>query len=533
MDATSPGYGKVMWQAGHPEIQDDNSIEFTMASLAPAVLRYGDKLSEKFREELPPHLQAAVAAIRRQQVDVGYTNIYLMKMANLIMLGEILHDPSAIADGKAGLEAWITFTQGNGITEYDSPTYSPIQLIELEDIYLAPPDADTKTRAKAALDYLWSDLAANYFAGRDCIGGPVSRSYNFLYQIGTLQNHFYLEGLAPSALGSAYLGGVWLNASRPDDYHPAQAILDLAGIPERVVQQRFGPEPGRDRYNYITPDFDIGSASSWYSPQDLAVCAEFVSQKNLPAVAVVADPFDAPFGVAKAADKSGHMKPKHLRAAIAAVQEKGTILELSDLSRDLPHTRSNSIATNIVLPVAVDALYLNGKRLDPGKPFDIPADEKTMVFLREGNAALAVRIFAADGCGGKPATFAVKYDGNDWRAGRLVAYHYQGKPARLTEASVRAGVFLHIEHCASDADFEAFMARLQAIDIVEKNRDSVWSASVDFGDTHLAAGLNLETGQIAFRKVGGQDFQPRVLTVNGRNLRDEILGPPAARAGTN
>jgi hypothetical protein len=533
MDASSPDYGKLMWQAGHPEIKDDNSVEFTMNTFAPAVLRYGDKLSEQFWTQLTPHLQAALVAIRRHQVKVSYTNIYLMKLANLVMLGEILHDPAAIAEGKADLETWLDFTRSNGISEYDSPTYSAIQLVDLEDIYLAPPDAETKARVKVALDYLWSDVAANYFAGRECLGGPVSRSYEFLYQDGTLQNHYYLEGVAPAPIGNDHLGGVWLNASRPDDYHPAPAILDLARIPERITVQRFGTDAGQDRYNYITPDFAIGSASAWYGPQDLAVCAEFVSAKKLPAVAVVADAFDAPFGLTKIADKSGHLKPKHLKALIAAVQEKGTILEVCDLSGDLPHTRSKTIATNIVLPVGVDALYLNGKKLSANRPFNLPADEKATVCLREGNAALAVRIFAADGCMGQPAEYAVKYDGNEAGAGRLVAYHYRGRPARQSQAPVRAGIFMHMEHCATKADFEAFMARVQAVGIVEKETESEWSAAVDFGETHLSAGLDLKKGQIAFRKIDGQEVEPGVLTVNGRNLRDEILGQPGAKSSAN
>jgi hypothetical protein len=524
MDANSPNYGKVMWKVGHPEIHDENAIEFTMYVFA--ILRYGSQLSEGFRKDMIPHLQAGIAAVRRHGVKVDYTNIYLMKLANLIMLGEIVHDPSAIAEGKANLDNWLAFTRVNGVTEYDSPTYGGIQLICLEDVYLQAPDPETKAKAKAALDYLWSDFAANYFPGRGELGGPHSRSYDFLYQSGMLQRWFYLEGLSPVFAGNddSTFSADWPNAILPADYHPSQAILDLARIPERVIRQRYGLNPGQDRYNYITPDFDIGSASAYRGPQDLKIDAEFASAKKLPVVSVVADQFDAPFGILKVADAAGHRKPRHLRELIAAVQEKGAILALQDLSPDLPRTETTSIATNIVFPAKADAVYLNGKPVNTDAPFDLPADNKATVCIREGNAALAIRIFTAGGYGGKPAEFAVKYDGNKWSAARLVAYHYRGPAAKLSPAPVRSGVFLDMEHCATGADFAVFIKRAQGIKIEESNSPSEWSATAEIGGTRLSAGLDLELRKIAFRKVNGQEIQPRTLSVNGRNLTEEILG---------
>jgi hypothetical protein len=535
MDPASPGYGKVMWRVGHPELHDENAIEFTMYAFAPAVLRYGGKLSDQFRKDMIPHLQAGIAAIRRHRVKVDYTNIYLMKLANLMMLGQIVNDPSAIAEGKANLDNWLAFTRTHGITEYDSPTYGGIQLICLEDVYLQAPDAETKAKARMALDYLWSDFAANYFPGRGQLGGPHSRSYDFLYQSGILQRWFYSEGLAPVFAGNddSTFSGDWPNAILPGDYHPSEAILDLAHIPQRIVQQRYGLNPGEDRYNYITPDFDIGSASAFRGPQDFKIGAEFASGKKLPVVSVVADPFDAPFGMLKVADADGHHKPRHLRELIAAVQDKGAILALQDISHDLPQTSSTSIATDIVFPAKATAIYLNGKQINNNAPFDLPADSKSTVCIREGNAALAIRIFAADGYAGKPAQYAVKYDGNKWGAGRLVAYHYKGPPIELNCPALRSGVFLDMEHCASDEDFSQFMTREQAVNIVETSSPSGWSASADLGGTRLSAGLDLVAKKIAFRKINDRDIQPLTFTVNGRNLSDEILGRPVPAESAN
>jgi len=525
MDPKSPGYGTVPWKKGHPEIKDPNSIEFTMSFLAPAMLRYGERLSPEFKAEALPHLKAAIEGIRRHKVPVTYGNIFLMKLGNLIMLGELANDPAPVAEGKDALDRWLAWTRAHGNNEYDSPTYAVVQFTDLENVWLHAPDAETKALAKAGLDYLWSDLAANYFAGRDSPGGPHSRSYDFLYQQGTIQHHFYLEGLSPALAGRDYFGGVWLNAIMPGDYHPASAILDLARIPERVVRQRFGAEEGRDRYNYITPGFAIGSASCYYGPQDNQISVEFATAKKMPVCSVVPDTSDAPYGKKLEKDKSGHDKPRHIKDIIAAVQEKGTILALLDLSPDMKSGACASLATNIILPVRADGIYPDGERLDVSAPFEKAVTAGSTVFVREGKSAAAFRIFTADGAGGQQASFAVKYDGNEWGAARLVAYHYKGAAAELKGAPIVAGVFACAEQCETDAQFQDFVKRVAGLKIGLARDERQCAASVQAGGTKLEAALDLQKGKIAWRRVNGADVPPACLSVNGRDIAAEILGP--------
>ncbi len=85
---------------------------------------------------------------------VTYGNIFLMKLSNLIMLGELTKDASAVDEGRTMLKGWLAWTRANGDNEYDSPTYAPVQLTGLEHIYLHAPDEETKQSAQAGLDYL-------------------------------------------------------------------------------------------------------------------------------------------------------------------------------------------------------------------------------------------------------------------------------------------------------------------------------------------------------------------------------------------
>jgi len=527
MDAASPDFGDVPWQVGHAEIKDPNSIEFTTLSLAGALLHFSDKLSPAFLKESESHLHGALAAIRRHKVKSSYTNIFTMKTANLLMLGRILKDDSAVRDGLAALDEWLAFTRANGIGEYDSSTYNSTDFECLQHILAAAPDDTARAKAHAALDYLSADLATNYFPGTAALCGPMSRTYDFLYHRGSIQRFYYTQSISSNLEPEKPLDTFWI-AAQFVGYEISHHIRDLATLPERLILSRFGPESGRDRTEYITPDFAIGSTSAYYGPQGVEISAEFASAKKLPATWVLLDPFDAPYGKARTLDRSGHSKPKVLPNLISAVQDRGAVLALFDQSPGVSSKEgkeAKSISTNVILPVEADAFYLDGERLHlPGgrKPFEFPLKPGSTICVREGNAVLAARLFAADTMDGKPAPISLKYDGNEWGAARVVAMHSSTTPT-ASLASLRAGVFLEMAHCADEASIGAFVRKTYDLKIKEETKGGVWSAAVDLPDAKLEAGLDLAKKHIAFRRVNGKDIPLERLSVNGRDLAAELL----------
>ena len=535
MDPTSPDYGDIPWDLSRNVVHDKNGIEFAMCFVGPILMRYSDELSPDFKQEVLRHASAAIAAIDRHQVPVSYTNIYLMKLANLLLLGQATGNTAAVTEGKANLDTWLAFTQANGVSEYDSPTYSYTQLQAINDAYINSPDEATRAKIKLGLDYMWTDLSANFFPGRGYLSGPRSRSYDFVWQKGTLLHEYYVEGLTTLPAGIDYLGGIWLTASMPNAYHPSQSILDLAHIPVRVVEQRFGAAPGMDRYNYITPDFAVGSASHYYGPQDMELGVELASTKNLPVIWVVPDIFDSPFGTVRTQDKSGHVKPKHIKVAISAVQDKGTVLALLDLGPDSGNAVVDNVATDITIPMEADGVYFNGQKINAkGQPFEMAAHDNSIVYVREGKAAVALRLFGAGGAGGQQPSYWFKYDGTQtapvgeaktFEGGRLVVYHYRGEKTKLAHAAIRAGVLIQAATCADDAAFAAFVKNCSSTVITQDDKDGIWSASVDANGKTLAAGLDLAKEAIAFRKRDGKDVAPPVFSVNGQEIASKIFLP--------
>lgn len=531
MRADAPNYGNVPWQQNHPELVDPNAIEFMCLSLAPLFVKYGDQLPAAFREEARPHLQGALAAVRRHPVPVWYTNIFLMKLTNTILLGEYLGDAPSVAEGKAALQEWMRFTGRNGITEYASPVYAGVQLTDLHVLYACVVDQEIKTLAGLSLDYLWTDAAANYFPPSQTLSGSNSRTYSFLFHDRNVNLFYYLYGfqsglpgrgseLAAEAL--AWAVGTW------DGYTPSTELLALSRMPTRLIKQRVGEESGKDRYNFISPGFSLGSSSFFYEHQDREICLLLDSPKNLPAITMVLDPFDAPFGKVQVQQgKSGRAKLTHLRNSMAAVQDGGVVLSLMDMAPEANKKIGDSVATNILFPLKADELLIDGQPLKwEGDMIEI--SNASVLCLREGHSAVAMRIFHADGGMDGHPVFCLRNDGREYGVGRLVAYHTRGYDGYRYPPFLRGGVLILAAECEDDAAFAKFVASARDWKVDEQMENGIWKAvasgpSVTKPDasTSLSASLDIAKRAVVDRSVDGKAFVPDIFSVNGRDLAAE------------
>jgi hypothetical protein len=441
--------GNVPWQMGHPEISDANAIEFACQAVGPMLLHYGQSLSPVFKEEMRPHIRAAFTAMRHHKVPVSYTNIFLMKTVNLMLMGEAIGDAEAASDGYRMLDEWIAYTEQNGIHEFDSPTYYSVDLNSLNMGYRFAKRPETRAKFQAILEYFWTDIAANYFAGRQDLAGAHSRDYDFLTGSGRLLLHAWLDGLrdAPYTEKLDMETVFVLENVVADGYRPSAKILSLAETPERVVVSRWDANPERVRYAYITPEFAIGHANGDYNAQDKMISIELASEKpNFPAITIAPDATDQPYGKLKSKDRSGHNKPTHLALHPQIVQEKGMLRAVLNLDKLTPE-----VATNIVLPAKADRIVLDGEVIQADQPFEKAGGPTSVVGIREGNAGVAIRIFHADGAEPK---FVLKADaeGLRWGAARYTVYHHASGRARVGLLIVAGG-------CASDRDLANLIRR--------------------------------------------------------------------------
>jgi len=523
MDDSSPDYGNLPWQLNNNDVHDANAIEFGSQSWGPILLGHGERLSAGFKKELTPHMRAALVALRSHNVPVSYTNIYVMNTVNTILLAQAVDDHDALARGTRQLDNWIDYTRSNGIHEFDSPTYYCTTLNSLGLGYRYAGQSETRAKFKSILDYLWKDIAANYFAGARRLSGPHSRDYDFLFSTGGIELYLAAEGLLdpPPYKKLDMEKALVVENETGNAYHPAASVISASGLPERIIEQVWDEDRTRDRYNYITPQFSIGSANGDYGPQDKMIEIELASAKNLPGISVVPDIFDAPYGLVKTKDRSQHNKPTHIPLHLTTVQRKNILLALLDL--DASHEKeTTSLATNILLPTQADRLMLDGKSLAAGEIFQQKAKVNSVVGGREGNGCFVARIFHADGAAGEDAAFVVQTDHEGLQKGvaRYTVYHYRGEAKKLRDAHVRVGLLILADACGDDDDrLQELMQELRRApveDKISKKADSdLWEVKAKIRGLPLEARRDMKTRATLLRAVNSHEPESPTLAING------------------
>ena len=142
--------------------------------------------------------------------DISYTNIYLMHTANLITLGEALteYGPKsnmAVDAGYKFFNAWLAYSSEiGGIHEFDSPTYTSVQMNALYVISIYARRPHVRRSAKEVLDYLWISAGATWSSIGQMQTGPHSRDYDFLFGKGLLNSQLYLAGVTNDKEDAVY-----------------------------------------------------------------------------------------------------------------------------------------------------------------------------------------------------------------------------------------------------------------------------------------------------------------------------------------
>lgn len=521
MDEKSPHYGMLPWETANREISDMNAIEFGTQSMGPLLLRYKDKLPAGLVDDLMPHLRAAFVALERHDVKVSYTNIFLMKTVNMILIAEALGDKETEAKGRKQLEDWVEYTNRAGVHEFDSPTYTSVDLNSLFMGALYSTDPALRTRFHAILDYFWTDIAANFFPGRDKLAGPYSRDYDFLTGHGGLQIQTYLSGISIEPSPQTFdMEKIYMleNELNPGGYRPNSAAIALAHQAGKIIESKYDLEPNRDRYHYVAKEFATGSASGEYNPQDKFVNIELASSKDLADITVVPDKQDNPYGKVKSKDRSGHSKPTHIPPHATSVQDHGSMLVLLDLdpSRE---GEVESLATNLVLPSNADTILLDGKPVDVAAAFQKDATAKSVVAVREGNGIAVLRIFEAGAVSTEAPRFVLQAEkeGLKYNALRYTAYHYRGAARKLPERHVRVGILTYTGSCSSDRQCAELIDRVKSAEITSHADEHMWSVRAKVGSTELTAVRDLDRRTILSRQVNGQPFGAQLpLAINGK-----------------
>lgn len=322
-DPASPGYGNYRWYWHDTAPNDLNAVQFCMQEASLAWILYRDRLDDAGRAKLSEALALGAKGVVRQKVPVSYTNIFLMKAANAILIGQSTGRPELAQQGKAWFQDWLDYTRANGNHEFSSPTYYGVDAEDLGSLVLYAQDPLIREKASKALVFLWTDIAANWFEPHQGISGANSRDYGFLLGHGYLDQHLGRSG---------WIKGPVEGESRPvlDDIthvSPPPGIREQWGKLPRMVSQQYGPTPAERAFHYVGRHFSLGSAGKAYGAQDRMLALTFDGGPKQPIASFALDYRGDPYGQGKVDTSHGHGKLTHLVPLIATVQRQAEVLQ--------------------------------------------------------------------------------------------------------------------------------------------------------------------------------------------------------------
>lgn len=501
---------------------DINSSAFCLLQTV-GILYSGDfcRLSPSIQERLRSSLNLALRRIVDDPIaQLGYTNARLIRDISLMLVGRWLGLSYFYERGKDYFREWLNFTRAFGIREYGSPVYYAVDIEALYLCYQYSQDELVKADAKSALDFLWLDIAANYFPARGSLSGSHSRDPDLIDGRGSLELFFFIEGWRGQPLEYSIFDYQKVQCYANNPYYPDLRVLDLVSKLPKEVSARTDQNANLDRYNFVTPEWAMGSTSATFTnvipgqggptPTDRAINIEIGGISGPSTVSILPS-------AARTPTNGGH-----LPLFPSVVQHRNMLLAHLDLDPSL--VRTTALSTNILVPLGVAEVQLDGHQVQLDRPNVVQGSPDSNLFLRVANTSIGLRIIGADVV--HPGPLSVKFeldeDGLVAGVGRLVIQHYRGHDAvRPRTRNAYVGIYIEIGTVNSDFErqFDAVQTGTHA-----RNGSRVTTAISTSGD-RLEVSSEIAHRVTLARRINGVDFRaPSILTVNGVDY-SSTLGP--------
>ncbi|NIJ65002.1 hypothetical protein FHR20_001933 [Sphingomonas leidyi] len=537
LDPASKTYGNFRWRYGQSGVFDMNGVEFGMFQAGLLHRLFRDRLPADARAKLEALIDTGIAGMQRHAVKLDYTNIYLTQAANLILCSEAVNRPEIAAQGYARLDAWLAFTAEHGVTEFDSPTYYGIDIEALAAIARHAARAEGRAQAGVALRYFWADVAANWWAPGDRLGGANARSYDYLWGRGYLEAQTWPAGwlrARPELEGAGWINGPRANlVSMLDaaEWGPDRAQADaLRRQVPRIVVQKWGAEPERVAIQYIGRSFSLGSAGAGRGGDDRMLVGNIGDTPDFAQMILFMDGRGDPFGRNKQAERQGAMKALHLVPFLATVQRGPEILQLLAAG---PGVRMNNgdglerLLTQFTIPSQAE-IWVDDKRVQAGTPkvpMRIPAG--ALISVRWKDAVIGVRILlatAATPAGGDAAIELVRERPGD-PASRLTIVH----AARAPTGPGLAALWLRGAEGIDTQAFARWRKAFAGADARAEQQDGI--VRLDVAGTQ--GRMRIEAAPALGKRIlaEGGEPAPKLLSVNGREIGYPILARATQSAG--
>ena len=519
LDPASKTRGNFKWNSGQNGVVDLNAVE--CASQLMGYLRrvQSAQLSAKARAQLDEMMIDAIDGLRSHVVKIDYTNIFVMKAWGLIAIGETLGRADVAEDGYRRFDAWMEFTTRHGIGEYGAVVYYGIDLDSLALLARFAGRADARAKAEKAIHHMWTDLAANWWAPGDRMGGTNARTYDYIYGHGYTEAHTWTAGWLrerPELEGAGWLTGARYNLSTLRDavmWRPSTEWTEpiRAQVPRTVVQS-WGEQPEQRAVNWIGRHVSLASSGMARSRDERTLVANLGDSPAVPQLTLFMEGRRDPYGYKKQVGG----KALHVMPFIATVQRGPEVLQV--LSDDPLKTDSRNkpgdlvdFVTHFTVP-AVAEVWSGDARVEPGsvaRPTRL--ETGAPVYVRLGDAVIGLRWLVATTTTGEPASLEFIEDAAGGVARRLTLTHSATEP----QGRATVAVWLRAAEGLDAAAFAAWRKMFSTAPAQAKISGDVVVAEV----VDAAGALRIEADVLrSERRVLAGGEPAALLSVNGREV---------------
>ena len=519
LDPASKTRGNFKWNSGQNGVVDLNAVEFASQLMGYLRRVQSAQLSAKARAQLDEMMTDAIDGLRSHVVKIDYTNIFVMKAWGLIAIGETLGRADVAEDGYRRFDAWMEFTTRHGIGEYGAVVYYGIDLDSLALLARFAGRADARAKAEKAIQHMWTDLAANWWAPGDRMGGTNARTYDYIYGHGYTEAHTWTAGWLrerPELEGAGWLTGARYNLSTLRDavmWRPSTEWTEpiRAQVPRTVVQS-WGEQPEQRAVNWIGRHVSLASSGMARSRDERTLVANLGDSPAVPQLTLFMEGRRDPYGYKKQVGG----KALHVMPFIATVQRGPEVLQV--LSDDPLKTDSRNkpgdlvdFVTHFTVP-AVAEVWSGDVRVEPGsvaRPTRL--ETGAPVYVRLGDAVIGLRWLVATTTTGEPAALEFIEDAAGGVARRLTLTHSATEP----QGRATVAVWLRAAEGLDAAAFAAWRKMFSTAPAQAKISGDFVVAEV----AGAAGALRIEADVLrSERRVLAGGEPAALLSVNGREV---------------
>lgn len=151
---------------------------FWTSAAASILARWQDQLEPDVRQAMIRRLRELLPGERPQRFRGYNDNFPAMSTVALLVGAPLAGEDSLIADGMKCLDSLRKLLGRRGLlSEYTSPTYTPITLTCLAEVAELSPSAEARELALWCEQRVWLDLCSHFHPGTSALAGPHSRAY--------------------------------------------------------------------------------------------------------------------------------------------------------------------------------------------------------------------------------------------------------------------------------------------------------------------------------------------------------------------